>query len=133
MSTPLSNLISALSDDPRKVELIRSLVEKTRQGRIPWIKQANAITATIPNGFQINFVLGLASILSPYKTWELLTVRDKSGSELVRVNNSTMISVLAGQAGSGGPQIAAANELFDLVNRATGDDLDRAINTIKNL
>jgi len=118
------------SDDPRKVELIQSLVEKTRQGKIPWVKQANALTATIPNGFQINFVLAPISILAPYSSWQLLTVRDKNGNELVRVNNGATVSILAGGRSALGE---AADELFRLVNGAAGDDLDRAITTIKNL
>jgi hypothetical protein len=119
------------SDDPREVELIVSLVEKTRQGKIPWAKQANALTATIPIGFQINFVLSPVSLFTPYSNWQLLTVRDRSGSELVRVTNTPMVTILAGSARS--PLLQAADELFKLVNGATGDDLDRAINTIKKL
>jgi len=64
MSTPLSFLQPP--DDSREVELIRSLAEKTRQGKIPWSKQANALTATVPGGLQINFVLSPISIITPY-------------------------------------------------------------------
>jgi|SRR5882672_8504276 len=127
-----NNAFFGLSDDPREVELIQSLVEKTRQGKISWSKQANALTATIPRGFQINFVLAPTSFISPNLTnWQLLTVRDTSGSELVRVTNAPMISVLAGTAKSA--LLDAADELFKVVNGATGDDLDRAINAIKKL
>jgi hypothetical protein len=121
------------SDDPREVELIQSLVEKTHQGKIPWVKQANALTATIPLGLQINFVLApTLSFVNPHSTtWQLLTVRDASGSELVRVSNTPMVTVLAGAARSS--LLQAIDELFILVNGAAGDDLDRAINTIKKL
>jgi len=131
MSIHRTNLFFGQSDDPREIELIHSLVEKTRQGKIPWVKQANAITATIPSGFQINFVLSPLTTLTPYSGWQLLTVRDRGGSELVRVSNANMLYVLAG--GTGSALVAAADELFKLVNSAAGDDLDRAINTIKSL
>ncbi len=132
MSTRYNDAFFGLSHNPREVELIQSLVEKTRQGKIPWSKQANALTATIPHGFQINFVLGPASFLLPNLTnWELLTVRDTSGSELVRVTNAPMITVLAGTAKSA--LLDAADELFKVVSGATGDDLERAINVIKKL
>jgi len=42
-----------------------------------------------------------------------------------------MVTVLAGAAKSA--LLDAADELFKLVNGAAGDDLDRAINTIKKL
>jgi len=123
------------SDDPREVELIHSLVEKTRQGKIPWVKQASALTAAISSGFgfEINFVLApTLSFVNPHSSsWQLLTVRDRSGSELVRVSNPPMITVLAGAAKS--PLVHAADELFKLVYGAAGDELDRAINTIKKL
>ena len=67
MSTPLSSLRPP--DDNREIELIRSLVEKTRQAKIPWVKQATAITAVIPGGVQINFVLSSLMFLTPYKGW----------------------------------------------------------------
>jgi len=131
MSTRPINFFLGQSDDPRQVELIRSLVEKTRQGKIPWVKQANALTATIPLGLPVNFVLAPLSFLTANPSWQLLTVRDASGSELVRVSNAPMVTVLAGAAKSA--LLDAADELFKLVNGAAGDDLDRAINTIKKL
>jgi hypothetical protein len=130
MSTRTNSIFFGQPDDPREVELIRSLVEKTRQGKIPWVKQANALTATIPSGLQINFVLAPA-IVASYASWQLLTVRDKSASELIRVNNAPFVTILAGAARSA--LVEAADELFKLVNSAAGDDLDRAISTIKKL
>ncbi|SRR6266700_7552130 len=131
MSTRYNTAFFGQSEDPREVELIHSLVEKTRQGKIPWGKQANALTATIPSGFQINFVLTPMSVLNPNPSWQLLTVRDRGGSELVRVSNVPMVVFLTG--GTRGALVEAADELFKLVNGATGDDLDRAISTIKKL
>jgi hypothetical protein len=125
------NYFFGTSDDPREVELILSLVEKTRQGKIPWVKQSNALTATIPSGFQINFVLTPVTLFAPHSNWQLLTVRDRTGSELVRVPNAPMVTILAGAARSA--LVEAADQLFKLVNGAVGDDLDRAINTIKKL
>lgn len=130
MSTRLNNVF-AQPDDPRQVQLIESLVEKTRQGKIPWVKQANAFTAMIPGGFQINFVLGPMSIIASFADWQLLTVRDRSGSELVKVSNSSFAILLTGAVKSS--LVQAADELFRLVNGAAGDDLDQAINTIKRL
>jgi len=62
----------------------------------------------------------------------LLTIRDRSGSELVKVsNNAGITAVLAGAAKSA--VVEAAEELFQVVRGAAGDDLDRAIDAIKRL
>src|SRR6266849_1984926 len=128
MSIRINNSFYGPAADPREVELIQNLLIKTRQGKIPWVKQGNAITANIPGGFQINFVVSPTISFVPQSTnWQLLTVRDKSGSELVRVNGGSVISVLTGGAGS--ETIAVANELFIAVNGVTGEGLERAINT----
>jgi hypothetical protein len=130
MSTRATFGLLGQFDDPREVELVRSLIEKTRQGKIPWTKQANALTATIPNGLQINFVLGPLTILAAYPNWQLLTVRDKAGNELLKVTNGSIASILNA---STGVLLTVADELFKIVNGAASDDLDRAINTIKKL
>jgi hypothetical protein len=58
-------------------------------------------------------------------------VRDRKGSELVRVNNADNVSLRYGLGLK--PLVAAAAELFTLVSGSASDDLDRAINTTKNL
>jgi hypothetical protein len=126
------NNVLGQQDDPRKVELIRSLIDKTRQGRIPWTKRASALTAMVPTGVEVNFVLSPISIFTQYSGWQLFTVRDRSGSELVRVENVTsVVSILAGA--TRGALVEAADDLFKLVNAAAVDKLDRAIDTIKKL
>ena len=55
MSTRSNYALFGQSEDPREVELVQNLIEKTRQGKIPWNRQTNALIATIPNSFQINF------------------------------------------------------------------------------
>lgn len=128
----LNNLLGE-QDDPRKVELVRSLIEKTRQGRIPWARRANALTAAVPTGVEVNFVLSPISILTPYSSWQLLTVRDKSGNELIRVESASgVVSILAGGRVRS-PLTEAADELFGVVNAAAGDELDSAIEKIKKL
>lgn len=129
MSTRLGSLLG-LPDDPREIELVRSLLEKTNQGKIPWARRGNAITATIPNGLEMNFVLSL-SLLGSFTNWELFTVRDRQGNQLLRITNSGLIPILGVAAAS--PLVTATNELFRAVHGAAGDELDRAISAIKKL
>jgi hypothetical protein len=119
-----------LSEDPRQVELVNGLLEKTRQGKISWSKQGTAITATLPNGIAANFVLA-PNLYTWATSWQLFTVRDIQGNELIRVNSSG-ISV-ASAMGGGSPLIVATNELFKAVHGFAGDDLDRAIDSLKKL
>jgi hypothetical protein len=124
-------------DDPRRVALVKLLTDKTKQGKIRWAKQRSAITASLP-GFEVNFVTQPSLIGS--ETWQLFTVRDTQGNELLRTSPAPLpfllpssplptIPVLSGEL----TVEQAVGELFAAVNRSAGDDLDRAISTIKNL
>jgi hypothetical protein len=129
MSSNLNRLLG-LPDDSREVELTRSLLDKTKQGKIPWVRQGTALTAAIPGGLHANFVLAPTIFATP-SNWQLFTVRDSRGNELVRVSGPGGFAILAGAAMS--PLVAAANDLFRAVHGAVGDDLDRAIDSIKKL
>jgi len=69
--------------------------------------------------------------MATYATWELLTVRDKNGSELLRVSHPGLIPTISGTAKS--LLVAATDELFEAVYGALGDDLARAIDAIRKL
>jgi hypothetical protein len=120
---------SGRADESRQVDLIQNLVVKTKEGKIPWAKQGTALTTAVPGGLQVNFVL--SPNLFGLAAWQLLTVRDQN-NELMRVTNpSNVLTILAGKAVS--PVVAAADDLFNVVYGAVGDDLDRAIKVIKKL
>lgn len=128
---PTNVFLRGASTDPREVLLLQSLAEKTREGKISWVKAGDAITARIPNGVEVNFVLLPTSIITSQSTWQLLTVRDRVGSELVKLSNSSNALVALAGSGKSAALIQAANDLFKLVN--SGDDLERAIETINKL
>lgn len=124
-------------DDPRKVALVKLLIEKTRQAKIRWAKQRSAITASLP-GFEVNFVTQPSLLGS--ESWQLFTVRDTRGNELLRTTPSYLPFLLPSSpvqttpVPTGEPTVEqVVDELFATVNRSAGDDLDRAISTIKNL
>ena len=48
---------SRIADKRPQVELVASLTEKTGQGKIPWLKQRNTISAALPDGLLLNAVL----------------------------------------------------------------------------
>jgi hypothetical protein len=122
------------SEDPRKIELVKVLTEKTREGKASWVKERNAITATF-SGLEVNFVTQ-PTIIRP-EAWQLFTVRDKKGSELIRVTPPPLAFFTPPSTVKVPTETAnlaqAVDELFATVNRSAGDDLDHAISTIRNL
>lgn len=123
-----------LPDDPRQVELVQSLFVKSREGKIPWTKQGNAFTASLPDGLQANFVLApTLSMVGPTENWQLFTVRDKRENELLRVHNPPRILALLSGQGKRDPLVEATDDLFRAVQGTAGDDLTRAIDVIKKL
>ena len=127
MSTNIS--VFGMPDDPREVELVRGLLAKTREGKIRWIREGSAITANVHKGLQLNFVL-TTNIFTSVSDWQLFTVRDRSESELVRVAGAGAFGLVAMGTNS---LVLAVNELFQLVIGSIRDDLDEAIDSVKNL
>lgn len=125
------NSLPEIPGDPREIELIRGLLEKTKQGKIPWSRQGNAITAKIANGLQVNVVMA-PYLITDGPSWELATVRDRSGNELIKVvapSANSGIQALFGKSGL----VTAVDDLFRAALGTVGDELDRAINSLKSL
>lgn len=114
-----------LPEDPRKTEFVLSLSRKTKEGKVSWARKGNAFTATIPNGIVANFVTGV-SIFGTAPSWELFTVRDRTGNELIQVTAVPML-------GPVDPLSQATSQLFAVVSGLSGDELQEAIETLKKL
>lgn len=129
MSTRTIGTPVSLADDPRKIEFVRSLLAKTREGKVSWVKKGGAFSAAVPDGITINFVLGSSPLGLPTSSWDLFTVRDKTGNELIQVRGVDFFSV-----GRIDPLRDATSELFAVVSAGvSGDELERAIDSLKKL
>jgi hypothetical protein len=124
------NALAEFPDYPRQIQLVRGLIEKARQGKIGWVKLGTAFTASLPNGIVVNFVLTAAK---GGMTWQLFTVRDKQGNELVRVEPQGYMAPVALGPDTINTLVDATSELFAIIRGAASDDLDRAIESLKNL
>ena len=126
MSTNLA--IPGNPEDSREIELVVSLTDKTKQGKVRWMNALNAMTTSLPGSLEANFVtqVPLAGGLS----WKLFTVRDSRGNELVRVAPPSLIAMF-GTAQP--PLVEAIDELFGAIQKTHDDDLEKAISSIKNL
>ena len=134
----MSNLnlaaFAGLGEDPRKTALVKELTEKTKQGKIRWIAKQNAITTTLPRGLEVNFVTQAS--LAGGKYWQLFTLRDERGNELIKTSPSTLLPFLLSPSPVAIEHSSleqAVDVLFATVNKSASDDLDQAISAIKNL
>jgi hypothetical protein len=130
MSTARIGSIIGLPDDPRKTEFVLSLLAKTREGKVSWIRKGNAFTAAVPNGIAVNFVLG-AGLFGLEPGWQLFTVRDNAGNELMQVRSPHVLSFEPGVAA--GSLLDATNQLFIAISGISGDALGQAIDSLKKL
>jgi len=133
MSNTNLAFLGGLGEDPRKLAFVKELAGKSQQGKVRWIIQQNAITATLPRGLEVNFVTQASLVGGKY--WQLFTLRDAAGNELIRIAPPPLLPFLHPSpiATGASPLAQAVDDLFATVNKSAEDDLDRAISTIKNL
>lgn len=118
-----------IADERPQVELVASLTEKTEQAKIPWLKRRNTISAALPGGLLLNFI-AQPNLLGNFY-WQLFTVRDARGNELVRAN--PIDAVLAFSKAESRPLLTAVERLFEAVQRSTAGELSKAIDSVKSL
>src|SRR5579863_3884731 len=109
MSVNISTLVAGF-DDPRQVQFVKKITEKTRQGKIPWSRALNSFSVDIPFGLSMNFVVQ-ASVFGLQPAWELFVVRDSNGNEILRVHSVGIFQALVGNPNATLVQ-EAVNELF---------------------
>jgi len=123
-------MLLGLPEDPRKTEFVINLLAKTKVGKVSWNKKGNAYTAAIPNGIVVNFVTG-PTLFGTGPSWQLFTVRDREGNELIQVHAPDFVSIISNTAT--GALLQATNQLFTAVSGISGDELERAIESLKKL
>lgn len=117
-------------EDPRDIRLVKSLIEKTKEGKVPWVRSTNAVTAMLPGKLEVNFVAQSGILWGTDAGWQLFTVRELQ-NEILRVNAPTPLGVAFQRANPA--LLEAVGELFAAVNRASDAVIDRAIDSIKKL
>jgi hypothetical protein len=147
-----SDFLAALlpqQPDPKQIQPVKALAEKTRSNRLIWEKQPSAITAAIPPHLVMNFVIA-PYVIGPLMPglrpkWKLFTVRNQAGQKLVDVENPdlnlTGLFNPARQPSSGSvptptPSDAlksAVDDLYWVVSEQAEGDLEKALNVINNL
>jgi hypothetical protein len=146
MSDDFDKLVASWSpiyEDPKQIELVESITEKTRLGKIVWQSSPSSLVAVVPP-MQMNFVRSttvnaLANRLLGGGTWDIFSIRRQDGTEILKVEQpSNLWAVPRGGASPPEPVtrsklIQAVDSLYSIAASKGQGDIDNAINVIKNL
>jgi hypothetical protein len=140
MSSDWVKLLGAVwGDDPKQIELIENITEKTKSGKIIWEKTPGTLVANVP-GMQLSFVpaTSFAAILGGGGAWDIFSIRNLQGSEIMKVEQSVgniFLTPAPSPAPSPRSKLLQAVDALYSVAEAKGQvsELDKAIHVIKNL
>jgi hypothetical protein len=129
-------------DDPKEIELVEKIAEKTRMGKIVWERTSSSLVATAP-GMQMSFVRSSAPIegvllrlgLGGGGGWEIFSIRSQQGAEIVKVEQPSL-PVFGLPASTPLPRsklLEAVDALYTTANSKGQGDIDKALDVIKNL
>ena len=76
-------------NDPKYIDLINKITEKTRANKIRWQVTNTGISATVSGKIQLGFVRNRGLLGD---TWALFTIRDENENVILRVDIKSVIS-----------------------------------------
>jgi len=133
MSVNLGTLLGPPTDDPKQVQLVQKISEKTRQGKISWNKSKTGVSASVSGKMLVSFVLSPWFLGLGAYGWAVFTIRSEKGNEILKVDNVVgLAGLLAGKA-TNAPLLRAVNELFNLLQESAEEDIDRAIDLVSRI
>ena len=99
-------------NDPKYIDLINKIAEKTRAKKIRWKRTETGVSATVSDKMELGFVrspwVGLGGRSLYRLWWALFKVRDENGNEILRVDNVSPLE-------PGEPEAAEQKQLRDAV------------------
>jgi hypothetical protein len=141
MSTDLSGFsnTSRSYEDPKEVELVEKIAEKTRTGKIVWERTPSSLVATAP-GMQMSFVRSsvansFARLIVGGGEWEIFSIRSQQGAEILKVEQSPtdIIANPISSAPERSKLLEAVDALYSVAASRGQGDIDKALNVINNL
>ena len=128
----MTNALLTFFDDPKQLELVNTIIQKTQEGKLRWNKSATSYEALLPNGVQLKFILSMPFFpkLFQGKTWAQFIVCQQDGSEIVNVQQS---SPLPDDKNPKRPLETAVEKLFKILIGSAKDEVDKVIDQLKNL
>ncbi len=125
-------------DVSKQTLLVRTITQKTREGKIVWTNTKTALSAVGPAGLEFNFVVarsGPRILRGSSDQWQLFTVRDGNGEELLKIENSDVgIPIPTLLSGAHPDSVEkAVDELFGTLQSAKNNHIADAISKIERL
>lgn len=136
-----SGFFGPRGEDPKEIELVDSIIEKSKAGKIGWRRNTSSLVATLPS-MQLSFVRSslaadslFGSFLSSIGVWDVFSVRKADGTELLKVEQPQVNPLLvgAGPPPSRSKLVQAVDTLYSIANAKAQGEIDNAIRAIKNL
>src|SRR5271163_1780787 len=126
MSTGLGGISKEYSgyDDPKEIELVEKIAEKTRIGKIVWERTPSSLVATAP-GMQMSFVRASSGIESALLSlglggwWEIFSIRSQQGAEIMKVEQPSSGALFGNPLGTPPPRsklLGAVDALYSAAN-----------------
>lgn len=128
MSTQPKHIFPGVRD-PKYVDLVKKITEKTQAKKITWNKTQNGMNATVSGKMQIGFVRSPGTMFGPVK-WALFSVRDEKGTEILSVNNSSLISPLEPAPE---PLREAIEKLYDAIEEIARVEVEKLIDAVDRI
>lgn len=127
----MAESVLTIFDDPKQLELINAIIEKTQEGKLRWNTSTTTCDTHLPDGTQLVFALAPRLLFLKAKTWAHFIVRQPDGTEILKVQQ-TEPSGLEKLAGKGSVE-SAVDRLFKLISQAETNVFDKVIRGVKNL
>jgi hypothetical protein len=127
-------------DDPKEIELVEKIAEKTRMGKIAWKRMPSSLVATAP-GMHMSFVRSFLAPdtfdpLSGRAWWEIFSIRSQQGEEILKVEQPSNLPYFGVPTPSQPPRsklLEAVDALYSVASSRAQGDIDKALNVIDNL
>lgn len=120
----MGDVPSSVFDDASPLELVNTINEKTREGRLRWRRENKTFEADLPDGSQLVFAVSVRRLLAK-TTWSQFIVRRRDGTEVLAVQH-TESSNLAGPLGRAGSESRTSAFLSRRWKRAVSSRPSRA-------
>ena len=120
-------------DDPKYLDLIEKITQKTLANKISWTMTQTGVSANVSGKIELGFVRGRGGIFAT-RSWALFTIRDANGNEILRVESGprTPIEILAGGVPDR-PLMKAVDTLYAAIEQLGGAEVEKIIELIDKI
>jgi hypothetical protein len=79
-------------EDPKSIELVEKLKQRTREGRLIWRKTSTSYETVLRNKTVVGFIVASTTLIFlQQKGWAQFSVRQRDGNEVLTVQNPASV------------------------------------------